>query len=149
MSSRRILLLVIILLASTGLTGSLFAQESPNAPQTFAQPLYAGCYLAAENVCRIHVEPFEVQVNESAGERAAEFRLFANNVNDSAASFELYNFHTSSSYSFKPQNDYSPTLVTQDFYAQCGETYTINVLTRGDYRNRRRLVWQRGRHRRI
>ncbi len=111
--------------------GLLIAGLSQPAHATFAQALEGGCYLAEENQCRIHVSPFEIQVNESSGERVAEFILTANNVSG-GLSFQVWRYHTSNSYGFKPIGDYTPMLPAQDFPAVCGETYNLNILTRGD-----------------
>lgn len=120
-----------IIIGSFLTVGFLFAGYPQPAHATFAQALEGGCYLAEANQCRIHVAPFEIQVNESSGERAAEFILTANNVSG-GQSFEVWRYHTSNFYSYKPVGDYSPMLPAQDFPAVCGETYYLNILTRGD-----------------
>jgi len=108
----------------------LFA-VTPSAHATFGQPLHGGCYKSAPNVCRIHVEPFTVPVDSGGGERVAQFRIFANNMSG-GASFTLWEFSTSDQYGYKPVGDFSPTLPAEDFTAECGQTYFLNILTRGD-----------------
>lgn len=104
---------------------------SPVVHATSAQSLHGGCYEAAPNVCRIHVDPFTIPVDVGAGERVAQFRINANNTSG-GVSFTLWEFSTSSSYSFKPVGDFSPRIPREHFHAVCGETYTLNILTRGD-----------------
>lgn len=120
-----------ILIVSNLAVGLLIIGLSKPAEATFAQALEGGCYLAEANQCRIHVAPFEIQVNESSGERVAEFILSVNNVS-SGQSFTAWRYHTSNQYSYKPIGDYAPMLPAQDFPAVCGETYYLNILTRGD-----------------
>lgn len=98
---------------------------------TFAQPLEGSCYVAKNGQCYIDVDSFTVQVNESSGERAAEFILLASDTG-SGVSTELWSFHTSNSYGFKPIGDYTPLMPPNDFPATCSKTYYLSILTRGD-----------------
>ncbi len=87
--------------------------------------------MATNGQCYIDVDTFTVQVNESSGERAAEFILSATDTS-SGATTQLWSFHTSNSYGFKPVGDYTPTMPPNDFAAKCATTYTLSILTRGD-----------------
>lgn len=98
---------------------------------TTNQSLAAGCYKLEESVCRIHVQPFEIQVDETVDERAAEFALFASNTVTGNA-VELWRFATDATFNEKPIGDYSPPLPKADFPAQCGETYVVTIETRGN-----------------
>ncbi len=54
------------------LFASLTAASSP-ASAIFASPIQAGCYIAAANDCRVHVDPFTV--NLSAGTKLVDVHL--------------------------------------------------------------------------
>ncbi len=131
-TTKRVFILILTtLLLTLGIHHKTRAQDDGRVPDTFAQSLSAGCYITAANQCRIHVEPFTIPVNQSTGERVAEFIISANNVSG-GSSYTLYHHHTAGSYSYKPVGSWSPTLVTEDFYGVCGQTYYLNILTRGD-----------------
>lgn len=88
-------------------------------PEVFSSPINAGCYIAAPDVCKIHVDPFTININDGALERLVLFRLYANGS-------LIYDFRTDTSN--PPAADYSPSLVMQDFAATCGETYVLNMV---------------------
>lgn len=117
-----------ILWLSASLIGMTQCGIARPASLTFAQPLEGSCYVDAGGQCFIDVDNFTVQVNESSGERAAEFVLRATNIN-SGMTTVLWSFHTSSSYGFKPVGDYTPTMPPNDFAAQCATTYSLSILT--------------------
>jgi len=108
------------------------ALSSPGAQATYAQPLHGGCYLRQANVCRIEVDSFTIPVNAGAGERVAQFRLYSNRLDAPFGSELLWEFSSSSSYSFKPTGNFSPSLPESGFSAVCGATYTLSIHTRGD-----------------
>lgn len=87
------------------------------APQVFVSPINGGCYIAAANVCKMHLDPFTINI--SPGVRLKQFTLYANGD-------PLYDFRTD--VSNPPQGNYSPSLVSQDFAARCGVTYTVNIV---------------------
>jgi len=90
-------------------------------PEGFASPINAGCYIAEPDVCKIHVDPFTINVNDGAGATLEFFTLFANGK-------PIYDFRTD--VSNPPAMDYSPSLVALDFAATCGVTYTVNLLAK-------------------
>jgi len=95
------------------------------APEVFQSGISAGCYIAAPNVCKIHVDPFTINVDDGANEKLVEFQIRANES-------ILYHFKTDSVTDYRPIGDYTPTLVTQDFAASCGETYEVELLAKDE-----------------
>jgi hypothetical protein len=110
--------LVIVGLA-VAITGTLMRKDADAAPAGFASPINGGCYIAAPNQCRLHVDPFTININDGAGARLMLFRLYANgNL--------IYSFNTD--VSNPPATDYTPSLVALDFAATCGQTYYMNLI---------------------
>ena len=119
-------LIVLTVLAAVTAWPLLFRQDKAvAAPEVFASGISGGCYITAPNVCKIHVDPFIVNVNEAGGFKLVEFQLQANGST-------IYSFKTASQSSYRPAGDYSPSLVMQDFAATCGETYHLNLLARDE-----------------
>ncbi|WP_374687841.1 hypothetical protein [Promineifilum sp.] len=126
MKSRVLLIAVLLaLVASAGvglrLATSREATAAPNAPAGFASPINGGCYIAAANVCKIHIDPFTINIDDGAGARLQQFTLYANGN-------PIYDFRTD--VSNPPAADYSPSLVMEDFAAQCGQTYAVNMVAK-------------------
>jgi hypothetical protein len=88
-------------------------------PLVLASPIHAGCVRILPTQCKLHVDPFTIQV--SSGKRLAAFQLQAND-------HLLYDFRTD--VSNPPLSGYSPSAVRRDFAAACGQTYTVNLLAR-------------------
>jgi hypothetical protein len=90
------------------------------APAVFASPVNGGCYIAAQNECRLHLEPYTIYLG--SGERLEAVRVQANGVT-------IYDYRTDVS-NPPPQSGTTHTLstVALDFAAVCGRTYTVNVL---------------------
>lgn len=125
--NRRIFAIVFIL-ALVLLAGAVFrsapqqeAVAAPDNPAGFASPINGGCYIAAANVCKIHIDPFVININDGAGARLERFTLYANGS-------PIYDFRTD--VSNPPGVDYSPSLVMQDFAAECGELYVVNMVAK-------------------
>lgn len=119
---RRLSLVFAALLGALALAGALHLSETPRAlaePQVFSSPIHGGCYITAPDVCKIHVDPFTINVNTGTGSRLVLFRLYANGS-------PIYDFRTD--VSNPPGTNYSPSLVMQDFAATCGETYYLNIV---------------------
>lgn len=87
----------------------------------FASPINGGCYIAGPNDCRIHIDPFTININDGAGARLMLFELYANG-------HLVYSFRTD--VSNPPGFDYYAMMPAQDFAARCGETYFVNLLAR-------------------
>jgi hypothetical protein len=85
----------------------------------YASPIQAGCYVAAPGQCKIHVDPFTIYVG--SGQHLLLYEIW---VNGNA----VYRFRTDTSN--PPLNNYSPSLVMQDFAATCGSTYTVQLVGR-------------------
>jgi hypothetical protein len=120
---------VIVFIVALGLVaGAIFrsaaqqeAAAAPNNPAGFASPINGGCYIAAANVCKIHIDPFVININDGAGARLERFTLMANGS-------PIYDFRTD--VSNPPGTDYAPSLVMEDFAAECGKAYTINLVAK-------------------
>ena len=91
------------------------------APEGYASPINGGCYIASENTCKIHIDPFVININDGAGAKLEKFTLYANGQ-------PIYDFRTD--VSNPPGVDYSPSLVALDFAARCGITYTVNMVAK-------------------
>jgi len=109
------------LLLSLSTTPLLASEASPAAPAIYASAIQAGCYIVAPNQCRIHVEPFTI--NLTVGKKLVYFKLVA------GPSFGVL-------YDFRPDlsnpppssgSTYTPSLVTQDFAATCGNSYYVSL----------------------
>lgn len=120
---------VLILIGVLGLAVVLLVADSQSLhtaraePETYASPVHAGCYLERIDRCKIHVEPFTITV--ATGQKLVQFRLVA-----------MRGRTTTTIYDFRPDVSsplpiigitITPTLVTQDFAAHCGETYSISL----------------------
>jgi hypothetical protein len=115
--------IVIVILAASGiilwpnLPWNLTAQAAP--ADMYYSPIHGGCYIAAPNQCRLHVDPFTA--NMTGGSHLVEVQLKANgNL--------IYHFKTD--ISSVPNGNFTPSLVMQDFAATCGTTYTITLFAR-------------------
>ncbi|MCI0521905.1 MAG: hypothetical protein L0Z70_16795 [Chloroflexi bacterium] len=125
MNKRTLFTFVLVAAALVLAGGSLLFRGRPvaAAPVVFAGSLHGGCYIAAPNICKIHVDPFTINVNDASNGRLVEFLLQANGAT-------VYHFATSSQDDYKPIGDYTPSLVMEDFYAQCGQTYYLNLVAK-------------------
>lgn len=106
------------ILCSAILGFGVLAQARP-AEAGFASPINGGCYIAGPNDCRIHIDPFVININDGAGARLIRFELFANGS-------LVYSFRTD--VSNPPGFDYAASMPAQDFGARCGETYFVNLV---------------------
>ena len=103
--NRRIFAIVFVLalgLVAGALLRSAGQQEAVAAPDTpagFASPINGGCYIAAADVCKIHIDPFVININDGAGAKLERFTLYANGS-------PIYDFRTD--VSNPPGVDYSP-----------------------------------------
>ncbi|HQQ77801.1 MAG TPA: hypothetical protein PLB01_10630 [Thermoanaerobaculia bacterium] len=95
------------------------------SPLIFASPIHGGCYIAAPGQCKIHVEPFTINI--SSGTKLALFKL---------VSIQLPGNVQTTIYDWRPDQSnpapasgttYTPSLVTQDFAATCGNSYQISL----------------------
>lgn len=115
------LLLILVVGAALRFAVAREAAAAPDRPAGFASPINAGCYIAADNSCKIHIDPFTINIDENAGATLQLFTLYANDN-------PIYDFRTD--VSNPPRVDYSPSPVMLDFAAQCGETYSVNLVAK-------------------
>lgn len=125
----------VILIASGLILGGLITffalRPKPTTAQSldvfYASPINGGCYITAPSQCKIHIDPFTINLHGADGSWLVEFSLYANGN-------KIYDFRTD--VSNPPSNDYSPSLVALDFAATCGQTYYVNLTARtNDYVN--------------
>jgi hypothetical protein len=121
MRNRTLLLLVFwgIISLSTNVQLLPVSHGIAAAPQVFSSPINASCIQVGPSECKLHVDPFTINV--LPGQRLEAFQLLAN-------SSPIYDFRTD--ISNPPSGNYSPSAVRLEFAAACGATYTINLLAR-------------------
>lgn len=120
MKKRVIILVSLLVLAGlvTALALKTTQTKASNLLSVYASPINAGCYITAPNQCRIHADPFTINVEAAPNNHLAEFKIVANgNI--------VYHFATD--LSNPPSGNYTPSLVALDFAATCGTTYTISL----------------------
>ena len=129
MRKRLFLVVVFITLFSGALVGWSFKNQSNQvqaAPDIFASPVQAGCYIAAPADCRIHADPFTISI--ASGTKLVKFQLVAINVTKSGTQTVIYDFHTDQSNPAPMTGTtYTPSLVSQDYAATCGNTYMLSL----------------------
>ena len=97
----------------------------PAAPEIFASPVHAGCYLARADRCKIHVEPFTINI--ASGKKLAQFQLVAIRMGTGTQTV-IYDWRPDQSNPVPSiGTTYTPSLVAKDFAARCGETYEISL----------------------
>jgi hypothetical protein len=132
----------LVLLAALALlapASRLPAQEQPRSPDAnarlsplasrtpliFASPIHGGCYIAAPGQCKIHVEPFTIDI--AAGKKLAQFSLVAIRIGTGVQTV-LYDWRPDQSNPVPyTGSQYTPSLVTQDFAATCGGSYQVSL----------------------
>jgi len=101
------------------------AQDAPLAPDIFASPVHGGCYITAPGDCRIHLEPFTINI--ASGKKLVYFSLVAIKFPGSAQTV-IYNWKPDQSNPAPSSGTtYTPSLVAQDFGASCGSTYEVSL----------------------
>ena len=122
----RIIILSGIFLALTIVLSLSFRSNQAKAEvNIFASPIQAGCYIAAPHDCRMHVEPFTLDL--ASGTKLVYFQLISINSSNGAQRV-IYDFRPDVSNPVPFIGDtYTPSLVAQDFAATCGTTYEISL----------------------
>ncbi len=111
--------------AAPAAPGTTSADVTPAAPAIFASPIHGGCYIAGPSDCRIHVEPFTINIQ--SGSKMALFRLVAIQKPSNVQTV-IYDWRPDLSNPAPPSGTtYTPSAVTQDFAATCGKSYEINL----------------------
>src|SRR5664279_3763728 len=109
--------LFLVLILSAGLSQPPAAVA---APTIFASPIQAGCYLAKLAQCKIHVDPFTINI--ASGKKLVQFDLVAIQAGTGTQT-NIYDFRTDQS---NPVpflgTTYTPSLVAKDFGVTCGQT---------------------------
>lgn len=118
-----IVLVVIALLVAV--PPSLTGNRVQGAVEIFASPVQAGCYIAGPSDCRIHVEPFTINI--SSGSKMAQFSLVAIQ-GGSGTQTVIYDWRPDLSNPAPTSGTtYSPSLVAQDFAVSCGKIYSLSL----------------------
>jgi len=124
MNRKPILLAVtVMVIAVIGLALAGPPQASA-APAIFASPIQAGCYLALLNQCKIHVDPFTI--NLASGRKLVYFSLFA--IRSGRSPVAIYNWRPDlSNPAPLTGSTYTPSRVAKDFAVTCGYSYTVSL----------------------
>ena len=94
-------------------------------PLIFASPIHGGCYIAAPGQCKIHVEPFTIDL--TSGKRMVFFQLVTIRGGTGAQTV-IYDWRPDQSNPVPyTGTTYTPSLVTQDFAATCGASYMVSL----------------------
>jgi len=97
----------------------------PDAPLIFASPIHAGCYIAAPGQCKIHAEPFTIEI--ASGQKLVNFRLVAL-LGPFLTQTVIYDFRPDQSNPVPSSGTtFTPSLVAMDFAATCGSSYMLNL----------------------
>ena len=95
------------------------------APDIFASPVHAGCYLAKPDRCKIHVEPFTINV--ALNKKLVQFKLVAIRLPGNLQT-TIYDWRPDQSNPAPASGTtYTPSLVAQDYAATCGKGYEISL----------------------
>jgi hypothetical protein len=91
----------------------------------FASPVHGGCYIAGPSDCRLHVEPFTI--NLASGKKLVKFQLIAIQSGTGTQTM-IYDFRPDQSNPVPTSGStFSPSLVAKDFAATCGKSYEISL----------------------
>jgi len=128
MRTRWFLMLPVLFLVAGGLFAWALITRPAGvaaAPLIYASPVNAGCYIAAPNDCRLHVEPFTI--NLAPGAKLVNFRLVTIQAGSGTQTL-IYDFRPDLSNPVPYSGaTFTPSLVAQDFAATCGRTYSLNL----------------------
>jgi len=95
-------------------------------PDIFASPVQAGCYLEKEDRCKIHVDPFTINV--APGQKLVKFQLVSINNSAGGTQAVIYDFRTDQSNPVPfSGTTYTPSSVAKDFAATCNRTYEVSL----------------------
>ena len=130
MRSRKLLLisLFVIILAlvvawpAINSRSQVTAADVTEAGPIYASPIHGGCYIVAASDCRLHVEPFTINV--ASGKKLVRFKLVAIQIGPGTQT-TIYDWRPDQSNPVPSGTTYTPSLVSQDFAATCGKSYEI------------------------
>jgi len=106
-------------------TAAMSLVSTPAAPEIFASPIHGGCYIAGPSDCRIHIEPFTIDI--ASGQKLVQFQLVS--IQGGTGQQRVI-------YDWRPDQSnpvpafgatYSPSLVAQDFAVTCGKSYEVSL----------------------
>jgi hypothetical protein len=125
MKSRILLLIGLFLIVASAFFLLTHSKQAMAEPDIFASPVQAGCYITAPNDCRLHVDPFTINI--ASGKKLVYFQLIAIEF-PSGIQKVFYDWRPDQSNPAPSLgNTYTPSLVAQDFAATCGHTYEISL----------------------
>lgn len=91
----------------------------------FASPVQGGCYLVRPDACKIHLEPFTIQI--ASGQKLTSFQLVAIRMSDGRQTM-IYDFRPDLSNPVPfTGTAFTPSLVAKDFAAACATNYEISL----------------------
>jgi hypothetical protein len=125
MKTRILIITGLFLVLTLFLSLSIRSNSAKAEVNIYASPIQAGCYIAASNDCRMHVDPFTI--NLASGTKLVYFKLVSINMNNGVQNV-IYDFRPDQSNPVPfSGSTYTPSLVAQDFAATCGTTYEISL----------------------
>jgi hypothetical protein len=105
---------------------ALIAAVPRPAGAIFASPVQAGCYIAAQNDCRVHVDPFTINI--ASGKKLALFDLVLIQIGGTGAQTVIYDWRPDQSNPAPASGTtYSPTVPSQDLGVSCGSSYELSL----------------------
>jgi hypothetical protein len=120
--ARALILIFLVSIFSVGLEHPPTARGAVNI---LASPIQAGCYLAHHDQCKIHVDPYTI--NLTPGKKLVFFQLITTRIGTGIQRV-IYDFRPDQSNPAPSTgNTYSPSLVAKDFAATCGQEYTLSL----------------------
>jgi len=125
MTWKRVLILVFVFAVSVIVSGFAQPPSVRAEPQIFASPVHAGCYLEKIDRCKIHVEPFTI--NLASGKKLVSFTLLTITAGTGVQTV-IYNFRPDQSNPVPYLgNTFTPSLVAKDFAATCSQSYMVSL----------------------
>lgn len=125
MKSRILLLIGLVLAIAAALFFNSRSNQVKAEVDIYASPVQGGCYIAAPNDCRLHVDPFTITI--ATGSKLVNFKLVTIEL-PSGIQKVVYDFRTDQSNPAPSVGTtYTPSLVAQDFAATCGHSYEISL----------------------
>jgi hypothetical protein len=122
---KRLILLVAVLAALTLVPVPARSPVVQAVPEIFASPIHAGCYQVRYDRCKIHVEPFTINI--ASGTKLVNFKLVALRTATGQLT-PIYDFRPDQSNPVPGSGTtFSPSLVAKDFAAVCGISYEISL----------------------
>jgi len=103
----------------------LLIAQSPPASAIYASPVQAGCYIAAANDCRVHVDPFTVYL--ASGTKLVTVRLILIQEGTGTQT-TVYDWRPDLSSPAPSSGDtYSPSIPSQDLGVGCGKSFSLSL----------------------